>query len=600
MLSFFKSVKILTTKKQLLSIYLLFFGGFLSMLLESVGLGLIGVYVAILSDPEIIINKIPFNNIKFYLEELSKYDLIILLSVILVIVFVIKNIYGIIYLYFEQRVSRSIIVSNSEKLLDIYLQRSYLFFVKNNPQKLVNNINHVLKLGVSHIFYAILLFREFVLISILFISFIFVSWKISLSIFFILAFISFLIYFFVKKKLTKLGEIIISSSQLILKILNENFRSIKLIKILKNYGYIIKQLSSNLFIRETNHLKHGIYQKIPRSVLEVFAVLLITIITYFLMKTYDQPSYFLPLLATLSLILIRMVPSFANLNFAISNLKYTSPAHINLINDLNKTKNKDEDFHNNIIASKNEKNLDFIELNKNTLFSIQNLIFYYDNSQNKILDNISLEFNTNQIIGFVGKSGSGKTTLVDIIIGLLLPSDGKIYINQKQANLFNSDSWQKMIGYVPQDVFLNNSTIKENIAYGLDIKDIEDKKIYECLKKANIFDFVNTLPSGINTIIKDLGVNLSGGQKQRLGIARALYNKPKILVLDEATSALDESNEQSILRNLKSMINDLTIIIIAHKHSTIKYCDKVFLLDSGRIISSGKPENLLKNLKEFD
>ena len=264
MKKFFDSISLLTSNKQRKYIYLLFIGSFFSMLLETFGLGLIGVYVALISNPDIIIDKIPFENLKEYLSLMPKLELIVFISLILVAVFIFKNIYSIAYLYFEKKVSRSIIVTNSEKLYQIYLQQPYAYFIKNNPQKLVNNINHVLKLGISYIFYVILLFRECVLIIILFSSFVFISWKISISIFFVLGLISFLIFFFIKKKLVKLGEIIISSSQLILKNLNENFRSIKLIKIIKNYKFLVNQLSSSLYIRETNELQHGIYQKIQK------------------------------------------------------------------------------------------------------------------------------------------------------------------------------------------------------------------------------------------------------------------------------------------------------------------------------------------------
>ena len=391
--------------------------------------------------------------------------------------------------------------------------------------------------------------------------------------------------------MVKLGEIIISSSQLILKNLNENFRSIKLIKIIKNYKFLINQLSSSLYIRETNELQHGIYQKIPRSLLEVFAVILIVVMTFILINIYEDPNYFLPFLATLSLILIRMVPSFSNINFAISNLKFSSTAHKNLVEDLKINNTKE------ILNSKISQDESFI-LKRDITISFKNISFFYDNNK-KVLNDISLEFNTNQIIGFVGKSGSGKTTLVDIFIGLLKPISGKLYIQEKEVELFLSKNWQKLIGYVPQDVYLNNSSIKENIALGVDIKKIDELKVINALKKANIYDFVENLPEGINTIIKDLGVNLSGGQKQRLGIARAFYTDPKILVLDEATSALDEETENNILENLKLMTHDITIILIAHKYSTIKYCDKIFILEKGFIKKSGNAKNLFDNLKDL-
>ena len=254
-------------------------------------------------------------------------------------------------------------------MYQIYLQQPYVYFIKNNPQKLVNNINHVLKLGISYIFYVILLFRECVLIIILFSSFIFISWKISISIFFVLGLISFLIFFFIKKKLVKLGEIIISSSQLILKNLNENFINIKLIKIIKNYKFLVNQLSSSLYIRETNELQHGIYQKIPRSLLEVFAVILIVVMTFILINIYEDPNYFLPFLATLSLILIRMVPSFSNINFAISNLKFSSTAHKNLVEDLKINNTKE------ILNFKNNEDENFF-LKKDITISFKNISFF--------------------------------------------------------------------------------------------------------------------------------------------------------------------------------------------------------------------------------
>ncbi len=250
-----------------------------------------------------------------------------------------------------------------------------------------------------------------------------------------------------------------------------------------------------------------------------------------------------------------------------------------------------------ILNSKISQDENFI-LKRDITISFKNISFFYDNNK-KVLNDISLKFNTNQIIGFVGKSGSGKTTLVDIFIGLLKPISGKLYIQEKEVELFLSKNWQKLIGYVPQDVYLNNSSIKENIALGVDIKKIDELKVINALKKANIYDFVENLPEGINTIIKDLGVNLSGGQKQRLGIARAFYTDPKILVLDEATSALDEETENNILENLKLMTHDITIILIAHKYSTIKYCDKIFILEKGFIKKSGNAKNLLDNLKDL-
>ena len=221
MFSFLRSIKILTNKSQIISIYLLFIGGFFSTLFEAIGLGLIGVYVLAISDISAFIDKIPFDFIANYFSTLSKFHLILTLSIILFLVFFFKNLFTLFYVYFEARTNRSIILSNSEKLYDIYLKKPYSFFLKQNPQKLVNNINHVLKLGISYIFYNILLFREIFLIFILISGLVFISWQISIIIFFTLSITTFVIFFLIKKQLAKLGEQIINSGQTILKDLNE-------------------------------------------------------------------------------------------------------------------------------------------------------------------------------------------------------------------------------------------------------------------------------------------------------------------------------------------------------------------------------------------
>ena len=184
----------------------------------------------------------------------------------------------------------------------------------------------------------------------------------------------------------------------------------------------------------------------------------------------------------------------------------------------------------------------------------------------------------------MGESGSGKTTLVDLIIGLLNPSSGSFEINGNNIRLFNLKEWHKIIGYVPQDIFLNNSTIKENIAYGVKADLIDEKKVKRCIEKVQLQSYLKSLPLGINEIISDMGKNMSGGQKQRIGIARALYNDAKILVLDEATSSLDYENEQKIMKDIKIMSKDVTILIIGHKFSTMRNCDKIYSMQSGKIV----------------
>tara|TARA_B110000971_G_C20031832_1_gene511810 strand:- start:2023 stop:3819 length:1797 start_codon:yes stop_codon:yes gene_type:complete len=594
MYKFFKSVSLLANKPQQIKIYLLFLGGFLSMAIEMIGLGLIGLYVLAISDISTFVSKVPLEFMANLLKSRTDSEIITILSISLILSFIFKSTYSLLYSYFEAKIHRSIIISNSTKLYDIYLKKPYSYFLKQNPQKLVNNINHTLKLGINYIFYNLLLFRELILMAFLVFGSIYISWEITISVFSILLLISGLIFYFIKKELSILGDQIVSSGQRILKDLNEGIRGIKISKIIKNYIYLKKTYISGLEIRENAQLKHAIFQKIPRTILETFSVIIVVFVSMILLSKFNDPSKLFALLALLSVILIRMVPSFANINYALSNLQYSLSAYTILIKDLSDGLNDE-----NLNIKRLVKNSQIYNFDKKFNVKLKNLSFSYEETTKKSLDNISIEFDSNSFIGFVGKSGSGKTTLIDIIIGLLKPESGHIEIDNRRVSFFESNNWQSKIGYVPQDVILNNSTIKENIAYGIDLEKIDEKKVLDVILKTELDYLIKSLPMGINTILKDLGKNLSGGEKQRFGIARALYNDPKILILDEATSSLDEVNEQKILNNLKLMKKNITIIMIAHKYSTIKFCDKVFLFSSGKLINSGKPDNLQKNLDGF-
>ena len=223
---------------------------------------------------------------------------------------------------------------------------------------------------------------------------------------------------------------------------------------------------------------------------------------------------------------------------------------------------------------------------------LKDIDFSHENSNTKIIKEISLEINQGQSVGIIGKSGAGKSTLIDLILGLINPVAGEIFIDNKQL-INNIKNWQKLIGYVPQDIYLLDDTIKNNIAFGLNEHDIDHENVIKSIKLAKLDVFVNSLPEKENTIVGNRGVKVSGGQKQRIGIARALYNNPKVLVLDEATSSLDTENERQIMDEVYVSSKDRTLIIITHRHSSVFKCDIVYLLDKGKIIDKGNYKDLM-------
>jgi len=236
---------------------------------------------------------------------------------------------------------------------------------------------------------------------------------------------------------------------------------------------------------------------------------------------------------------------------------------------------------------------------KNTL-TFKDISFSYPGTKKKALDKINLDIHPGQFIGLVGSSGSGKSTLADVFLGLLKPTSGEIIIDNEILSDLDLRQWQNNIGAVSQSIFLSDSSIKENIAFGLRHDEIIDEKVILAARLANLSDFIGTLPEGLKTNVGERGIQLSGGQRQRIGIARALYNNASILVFDEATSALDGLTEKKVMDAIYNLSGSKTIITIAHRLATIKKCDLIYLLDEGKIIDSGKYDDLKKRNSLFE
>ena len=231
----------------------------------------------------------------------------------------------------------------------------------------------------------------------------------------------------------------------------------------------------------------------------------------------------------------------------------------------------------------------------NQEINLNNINFSYPLRKEFSLSNITMEIKKGDFIGIVGETGSGKSTLVNLIIGLFKPSSGKIEVDKIDIHS-NVEQWYKKIGYVPQSIFLIDDSIRKNIAFGLLEEDINDELVNLAIKKANLNNFLNSLPEGLNTIVGEKGIRLSGGQQQRIGIARALYRNPEILILDESTSSLDQDTEKKIMESVQSLKKEKTLIVITHRLVTVKNCDKIFYIEKGQLTKQGSPKEILSNI----
>ena len=294
----------------------------------------------------------------------------------------------------------------------------------------------------------------------------------------------------------------------------------------------------------------------------------------------------LPLIALYAFAGYRLIPAIQSIYIGVAQLRFVGPALNALSNDLKSLKML------NIVDQGTLKFNNHVSLNK--------IQYKYPNSSKLTINNISLNISANSTVGIVGPTGSGKTTIVDIILGLLEPTQGSLEVDGKKIDKENYRAWQRNVGYVPQQIFLADDTIASNIALGVDPEKINQEFVVNAAKIANLDDFIKTeLPNKYQTKIGEHGIRLSGGQRQRIGIARALYNKPELLILDEGTSALDNLTEKDVMDTLSNLKKNITIILIAHRLNSVKQCDNIFLLENGELKEQGTFDELMKTNIKF-
>jgi HlyD family secretion protein len=480
----------------------------------------------------------------------------------------------------------------SSRLFHFYLNQSWLFHTKNNSHQLINKIlsesdrittgiiTPVLMIGAKSILSFFLIFSIFIY-----------NPKIASLVGLILIISYFIIFSILKRKLLKNGQIISTKQVERYKLMGEGLGGIKEVLISGKQNFFsdsYKNVSDQWSVSIAKNLALG---QIPRYIVELIAFSIVIGFILYLSKGYYR-SDFLLFLPTLSIYLLgglKLLPAFQAIFAYMTSIKSNLNAYDNIRQNL-------------IDCSVNEKNI-INNINNNSKMNFEaelvfsNINFKYYDQKEFIIKDFNLIIKSKETIGIVGKSGSGKSTIIDIIAGLITPDKGEIYVDGKILNEINKKLWQKNIGLVSQSIFLSDSTIAENIAFGISKNEIDKNKIKLVLEQSQLSDFVNNLPNGFETVIGERGVQLSGGQRQRIGIARTLYTDSNLLIFDEATSSMDNITEEAIIASIKNLQRKKTIIIVAHRLASVKNCDKIYFIESGKIIDSGNYNELLnKNI----
>ena len=587
-----KKILDLLTPAEKTRVFFLFFLILLMAILDTLGIASILPFIAVLSNPSLIETNIILNDFFQISKVLGVKDVnnfLFLLGAISFLFLILSIIIKIITTFLQTRFCYMREYTISKRLIEGYLDQPYTWFLKKNSSELGKNIlaevNRVINYAaipmMNFIAQSAVMLAITILLLILepFLTLIFGS---------ILGISFAIIYYFTKNILSRLGSENLKENTKRFIIVSEAFGAIKEIKTKGLENFFSKQFIKPAKTYATNESLVSVIGLIPRYFIEGIAFGGLIFMVLILISSGREFNNIIPSLSLFAIAGYRLLPSLQQIFFASSRIRFISEHLDSLCRDLKylNTGNKSNDTTNKILFNK--------------VINLENIFFNYPNSKKVILKNINLSIPISKKIGIVGTTGSGKTTLVDIIIGLLEPTQGILSVDKNIINNSNKRSWQKNIGYVPQNVYLSDRSIAANIAFGINIEQINQKDVEQAAISANLHDFIiKELPEKYNTIIGERGVRLSGGQRQRIGVARALYQKPKILILDEATSALDNSTEKKIMECINNLEYSTTGIMIAHRLTTVKECDTIFLLENGEIKAKGTFEELKKTNKLF-
>jgi len=580
--------KNICSRKHIKYLIILLLGMFIAAAIEMVGLGSIPIFIMIVVDIDVLINKFPTFFANDYIKNLEQNYITIFGGIILILIFLFKNIYLSIFLFFQGKVIKILRTEIRNKLFKNYINAPYNFHIKTNPSVLIRNVIQSVNGAMNTIMGTLSITRESLILIVIFILLFFNEPIVSASVFIILILLTGLFMFFTRQALISRGEQVQSLNEEQLRTINHSLGSIRETKVLNRENYLI-----NLFTHQVDKIeKYSFFSYFlsvtPRLFLEFIAVFAVATIAILFVIINLSNEQILPIISLLAVCAVRLIPAFNLIISSLSTRRF-SMAEFKLVSKQMVNVPLEDKFRNkNLIGEKSYKKFFF----KNQI-KFENVFFSHENSNAKILQNISLEIRQGQKIGIIGKSGAGKRTLIDLILGLIKPTKGNIFIDGLILNE-NLEPWQKLIGYVPQDIYLLDDTIKNNIAFGINANDINQEAILKSIELSRLKDYVSLLEKKENTLVGNMGIKVSGGQKQRIGIARALYHNPRILILDEATSSLDTINERKIMKEIYNTVENITLIIVTHRHKSVSRCDKVYLLDKGKIIDEGKFADLEK------
>ncbi|PIP92415.1 MAG: ATPase [Bdellovibrio sp. CG11_big_fil_rev_8_21_14_0_20_39_38] len=546
----------------------------IGMIIETLGIGAVLPVMYLLSQP-VLPENIPFlNSLMNILGNPSREVLVIWAMLSLGALFFVKGLFLSLLSFKQSSFTFDVKESLAGKLFKNYLHQPYTFYLNKNSAQLVTNITQELSyLTLNGILPLLQILSEFLVILAAITLLLVIEPKGALVAVLIVVTSTYFFNLIFKGKVIELGKKRQFHDRFLVKHLQQGFGGIKDIKITGSEK-VFWDIFNEHNIHQASAVKlQSFIGQLPRIWIEVFVVLGVSSLVLLMTYLDGDLSSILPVLGIFGATAVRFIPSTNRIVGGVQSLKYGIPA-INLVYNELKNCNVTQDSvgDGKLLSIKNE-------------IRIKNVTFAYPNSSINVINNISFVLRKGETIGLIGPSGVGKSTLVDIILGLLSPKSGSIEVDGRDIQL-DLASWRRSIGYVQQSFYLLDDSLKRNIALGVVDSEIDDQQVEKAISEAQLKSFVSSLPLGVDTVVGERGVKMSGGQRQRIAVARALYKNPEVLIFDEATSSLDNQTEDELVKAIDSLKGSKTILIIAHRLSSLKICSKVFELGKNGIIES--------------
>ena len=550
-------------------------------ILDTFSLGLVIPAVGMLVKPDYVKN-FPYINDLFGYPSDQEFAIIVMS--ILVITYILKAIYLVWSAWVRSGFSASVTTRIGKQQFENYLRQPYPFHLQRNSAILIRNSQNSASLMGGVIDPLLTVVADCLVTLGLFALLISLEPIGTLATLTIFGFCAWTFRRFTNSRIIQWGEAQNFHKVMVIQHLQQGFGGVKDVKVLGREKHFISEYSRHLVDNAIVGRRFGVAQGLPRIGLEILTIIGLASLVSIMVFSGQGLAEVLPVLGLFGAAAFRLIPAVGRTMSLLQTFALSRPVL--------------RDTHRDLALTYFDVEQDVKHLRFSDLIEVSDLTFQYEAALNPALNNVSLTVKRGEAVGLVGPSGSGKSTLVDILLGLLEPTSGRVLVDGDVIH-DNLRGWQDQIGYVPQSIFLTDDTLRRNVAFGLPKNEIDEVAVEAAIRSAQLEDFVASLPDGLDTIVGERGVRLSGGQRQRIGIARALYHNPDVLVLDEATSSLDTETEHGVMQAVQALQGEKTVIIVAHRLSTVEYCDRLYRLENARIVDEGTFSEVTSQTKDL-